>query len=104
METEKVRLRVGDDHIVRLSSLGTAGYRWFHDVAGGQQPAVEVSKEWGRAPGEEAPPPTPGTTADEVFRIRAVHPGTATVHLAQRRPWEKESPLNRRVLEIEVED
>lgn len=93
-------LRVGEEHELRLPGLATAGYQWSCDVEGTGD-ALAVSK-LSRA--QDRPDPSPvGTSADEVFRITALHSGEARLRFEQRRRWEKDMPpLHTHVVEVEV--
>ena len=93
-----VNLSVGDEHEVRLEGLATAGYRWV--------PAVEddaVAEIAGSDVAELANRRI-GTSADELFTIRAVGPGATRVRFEQRRPFEAKDvpPIEERVFEIRV--
>jgi predicted secreted protein len=94
-----VTLRVGEEHPVRLSGLGTAGYRWVAFVEG-DAGVVDVVAAGVAAPANERI----GTSADELFTIRALRPGATRVRFAQRRPWEPDAtpPVAERVLELRV--
>jgi len=72
-------LRVGQEHQIRLRSLGSAGYIWTAEADG---PSVEVTHT--RSPGG---PAAPGASTDEIIVIRPVSAGSATIRLEQRRPW-----------------
>ena len=65
-----VALRVGEDHPVRLAGLGTAGYHWVALVEGDER-IVEVSPTGLAQPANHRI----GTSADELFTIRALRPG-----------------------------
>jgi predicted secreted protein len=75
-----VTLRVGEERQVRLPSLGSAGFLWFAEADGS-------SVELARTRGTDASL-APGASTDEIIIINAVAPGTATIRLTQRRPWE----------------
>jgi predicted secreted protein len=99
VEAEVVNLRVGDAHRVRLPGLGTAGYRWMPAVEGDHDVA-QVSD----AGVAERANKRIGTSADELFDIRAVGPGAARVRFTQRRPFEPDdvAPAGEQVIEIRV--
>ena len=84
---------------MRLAGLGTAGYRWVAFVEG-DEGVVDVRPAGVAAPANERI----GTSADELFTIRARRPGAARVRFAQRRPWEPDTtpPVAERVLELRV--
>lgn len=94
-----VNLRAGEEHRVRLPGLGTAGYRWMPAVEG-DAGVAEVS-DAGLA---ELANRRIGTSADELFDIRAVGPGVARVRFAQRRPFEPADvpPAAEQVVEVRV--
>ena len=69
-----VALRVGEDHPVRLAGLGTAGYHWVALVEGDER-IVEVSATGLAQPANRRI----GTSADELFTIRALRPGATRV-------------------------
>ena len=73
-------LRVGQEHQIRLPSLGTAGYIWTAESNGG---SVEISHTRG-----SEKPQHPGGSTDEIIVIHSLTAGSATVRLEQRRPWE----------------
>jgi predicted secreted protein len=93
-----VNLRVGDEHELRLKGLATAGYRWVPAVEDG---AVADVAESGVA---ELANRRIGTSADELFTIRAVGPGATRVRFEQRRPFEPKDvpPAEEHVVEIRV--
>jgi predicted secreted protein len=94
-------LRVGEEHEVRLSGLATAGYHWSCEVEGAQD-ALAVSKQWA-SPEDRPDPSDVGTSAEEIFRITALRPGTATLRFTQGRRWERETPpLNTLVMGVDV--
>ena len=94
-----MNLDVGEAHRVRLPGLGSAGYRWSA-VVEGDEGVVEVS-DAGLA---ELANRRIGTSADELFDIRAVAPGVARVRFAQRRPFEPADvpPAAEEVVEVRV--
>jgi predicted secreted protein len=94
-----VELRVGEQHPIRLAGLGTAGYRW-EPLVEGDEGVAEVSDAGVARPANARI----GTSADELFTIRAVRPGVTRVRFVQRRPWESEDEpaANEHVVEIRV--
>jgi inhibitor of cysteine peptidase len=99
--TEVVELQVGDEHVVRLTGRGTAGYRWAPEAVDDESVA-EVSEPQVAAPESEAT----GASGDELFRVRALAPGSTRIAFAQRRPWEAEdsAPSEEHVVELRVTD
>ena len=94
-----MNLGVGEAHRVRLPGLATAGYRWSAAVEG-DEGVAEVSD----AGVAELADRRIGTSADELFDIRAVGPGVARVRFAQRRPFEPAdvAPAAEQVVEVRV--
>jgi predicted secreted protein len=97
--SDVVTLRVGEDHPVRLAGLGTAGYQWLVLVEG-DEGVADVTAAGLAAPANARI----GTSADELFTIRAVGPGATRVRFEQRRPFEPKDvpPIEERVFEIRV--
>jgi predicted secreted protein len=96
---DAIELRVGEEHLVTLAGLGTAGYRWAPEVEGDGEVA-EVARTGGEPPATEAI----GASASEAFTLRAKHPGSVRIRFAQRRPWEKDDapPANERTIRLRV--
>lgn len=99
MASDVLNLRVGDEHPVRLKGLATAGYRWVPALEGDD--GIAAVDEAGVA---ELPNRRIGTSADELFTIRALRPGAAVVRFAQRRPFESKDvpPVEEHVFEVRV--
>lgn len=96
---DALRLRVGEERPIHLESLLSAGYEWEPQLEG-DEAVAEVVKG-------EPPPDTSelavGASPPEVFKIKALRPGKATVRFAQRRPWESGSdPSDEHVVELDV--
>lgn len=98
----QLAVKVGQAHTLRLAGKGTAGYIWTCDVSGDSE-SVSVSRR--------TEPPAPGVeskmvgfSADELFDIRGLSAGRATLTLALRRPWERNRPpLEDHVVHVAVE-
>ena len=86
----KIELRVGEKYAFRLKGLGAAGYSWEYGIEQTRK-VVSVSSEFVDA-GKRTGPLPPGYSLDVLITIRALEPGHATIHLAQRRSWEKAKP------------
>ena len=91
--------RTGEEHRIRLAGLGTAGYRWMAAVEG-DEGVVEVIAAGVARPANRRI----GTSADELFDIRAIGPGVARVRFLQRRPFEPDDvpPADEQVVEVRV--
>ena len=96
---DALRLKVGEEHPIRLESLLSSGYEWEPEVEGDEAIAEVVKSEPAQESGEEAV----GASPAEVFKIKALRPGKATVRFAQRRPWESAGePSDEHVVEVDV--
>lgn len=82
---DHLELAVGEQHVVELPGLGTAGYVWDDDIVG-EDGVVEV--RWTRGHPSGAAPQPVGLSAPEVATIRALRPGTVEIRLYQHRRWE----------------
>lgn len=100
---EKIELRVGEKYTFRLKGLGAAGFNWEYNIEGTGK-VVSVSLELvndGRKTGSLPP----GYSLDVLTTIHALESGRATVHLTQRRSWEKNKlPIKEHVIEIFVKN
>ena len=90
---------MGESHPIRLAGLGTAGYRWVPLVEGDEGVADVIDAGVAKLANARI-----GTSADELFTIRAVRPGVTHVRFAQRRPWESDDvpAANEHVVELRV--
>jgi predicted secreted protein len=94
----RLTLAVGEERVVPLRALATAGYRWSGSVSGPDPTAIALEVRRG----EIAPGTPPGRSAPEEAVVRALQPGRAMVRLEHRRPWERaQAPAE--VLELQVE-
>ena len=84
---------------MRLAGLGTAGYHWTASVEG-DKAVVDVTAVGLAEPANKRI----GTSADELFTIRALRPGATRVRFAQRRPWEPDATpaVSEHVVELRV--
>jgi len=96
---DSLQLRVGEEHPIELDSLRTAGYVWEPRLEGDESVAEVVKDESPPETGTEAV----GASVPEVFKIKALRPGKATVRFEQRRPWESGGdPDDELVVELDV--
>lgn len=95
----QVVLHVGETFSLDLPGLGTAGYLWSGELLG---PPGVVNVAWSRGSPEGIPSPV-GLGAAETVTIQAQTPGQVTLHLVQRRPWERDKqPLSHRTVQVTV--
>ena len=94
-----IRLQVGEERRLKLSSQGTAGYRWQPEIDG--EDVAEISRQ-------TAPPPKDaaiGAAGDEIFTVKAKRKGRVRVRFAQRRPWEGDAaPANEHIVDLSIDD
>ncbi len=100
---EKLELKAGEIYTFRLKGLGAAGFNWEYDTEETGK-VVSVSLELINDRKKTGPLP-PGYSLDVLATIHSIEPGHATVHLIQRRSWEKNKPpLKEYVIEIIVKN
>jgi hypothetical protein len=79
-----------------LPGLGGAGYGWAVETEGTTGIVDALVTGW---PGVSR---QPGASLDEKLVIRALGTGTATLHLALRRPWQPQNPLKQATVTVTV--
>ena len=90
--SKKIILRVGDTYTLRLPGLGVAGYVWTYKVVGNTD-LVDVSTTTERLQLDDGSKHmTVGSSSDELFIIRAIRAGNATIRFSQQRCWERNEP------------
>jgi predicted secreted protein len=98
---EIVRLKQGDQHIIRLRGLGTAGYEWIYEnsdttIAGVQKEYADESESLSER--------NLGPSATEIFTITALHQGEATLRFQQVRQWEPgKAPREEKLVKLVVD-
>jgi inhibitor of cysteine peptidase len=75
-----------DDFLIALAANPTTGYGWTATVSNPK--VVSADGAAYRAPASKAL----GAGGEQVLAFEAQHPGTATITLRYRRPWEKSTP------------
>jgi len=100
-----VSLKVGEKLTLRFRGRGSAGYSWSYTVEGDPD-VVSVTAEPPDMPIADSTrnlPPSTGS-ADELFTVLAIEPGSATIHFSQRRAWEPNRPsLSEHALQVFVQ-
>ncbi len=100
---EKIELKVGEKYTFRLKGLGAAGYNWEYSIEETGK-IVSVSLDF-VDDGKKTGPLPPGYSLDVLITVQALVSGHATIHLSQRRSWEKDkTPVKEHVLEIFVKN
>ena len=99
--TEEIKLKTGETTTINLKGLATAGYQWNYTIDGNKN-LVTISKDYALTDNVNRKPV--GASADEVFTITAVKPGTVNVYFFQSRSWEKNAnPKNKKRIHIIIE-
>jgi len=80
---ETITLRPGENHLVNLPGLGSAGYRWMLDSCDQHVGVVEEILHSKR----DVAPKIAGSL-DQTFKLSAVAPGRSSVRFVQRRRFE----------------
>jgi len=95
---EEITINIGDHYIVKLKSLGTAGYRWFMTDVNLQFFQVEKILSL-----ESSLAQIPGNNAPERFLITALQSGERIIHFKQSRSFEPDKPpINIYILKVTV--
>lgn len=81
---DEIKIKVGDSTEIRLESLSTAGYTW--EVKNDDSTIVSVVPVKNQQQGGQFLPA--GRSFEEVYTIKALHTGAATVLFQQKRSWE----------------
>lgn len=103
-EQQRILLKPGESHTLRLPSRGPAGYDWILTLEGDES-AVDVLRSAALSPGMSAPPLSPGQGIDQLFTVLAVSSGHVVIRFEQRLPFEpEEPPVDERVLDVTVEE
>jgi inhibitor of cysteine peptidase len=82
-----IELAQGGTLIVQLPSNPSTGYSW--GVKGDCSPLKLVKSDYKQQNQSSQKVGAPGT---QVLQMKAIGPGTATLNLEYRRPWEKDVP------------
>jgi len=100
----RIKLAVGEQHVLRLSPIASAGYVWDY-VVEGKPGIIDITVATAGTPSITGPDgsPPPGFSFETQFTIKGTNPGRAKVRFRLHRPWEHdESPSDERVLEVSV--
>ena len=90
---QEINLRVGDTFEVSLTETRTTGFSWSIKSAGEPVCAV-VADEFAN----QSTTPGKSSTHQWLFKVEA--PGSATIELHYRRPWQKSAPARTYTLRI----
>ncbi|MBZ5675579.1 MAG: protease inhibitor I42 family protein [Acidobacteriia bacterium] len=81
MTPQQITTAAGEEFVVRLPAVATAGYQWEVRTL---PPGIRLESP---AP-ETIPGDRPGDTVTEVFRFRAEKAGDYSISFAYKRSWE----------------
>jgi predicted secreted protein len=79
--TQQITTAAGEEFVIHLSAVATAGYQWEVRTL---PPGIRLVNP---AP-ENIPGDRPGGTVTEIFRFRAEKAGDYTITFAYKRSWE----------------
>lgn len=100
-DIEEIILQAGDSTTIKLKGLAAAGYEWNY-TTGDSKDLVTISKDFVLE--EKLTQKNMGTSADEVFTIKANKKGTLIIYFFQKRSWEKNmAPVNEKKIKIIIE-
>ncbi len=97
--TETVQLKQGQQHVVQLKGLATAGYEWVYEnsdeaTAGVQKAIAPEPSEGGKLGGSNT----------EVFTVTALKKGEATLRFRHVRQWETgKAPREEKLVKLVIE-
>lgn len=98
---EEIVLQAGGSTTITLKGLASAGYEWNYTV-GGDDDLVTISKDFVLT--EKLTRKNMGTSADEVFTIKANKKGNLLIHFFQKRGWEKNvDPVHEKKVKVIIE-
>jgi predicted secreted protein len=82
-----IRVRPGDAIVLRLGQVAGAGYAWI---------PVSTADELLTLTASASTPTALGGGKESVLTFKAMRPGTGTIELAYRRPWEPPTAAEKR--------
>ncbi|MEO6549547.1 MAG: protease inhibitor I42 family protein [Ferruginibacter sp.] len=99
METKTIQ--IGDEIEISLKGKGTSGFTWKYTLIPSNIISLEEKKQVNKDAGSLAP----GVSLPEVFTIKGIQQGTATIHFYLTRSWEKKTalPIEEKDIMITVE-
>jgi hypothetical protein len=100
----RIELGVGERWSASLPGLGSAGYEWAWEIEEGAGVVEVTLAPLSLPPMSPAGGEPPGSSnAEEQVEVCALRPGTARIHLSQRRRWEAgQPPLHKHVVVVTV--
>lgn len=99
--TEEIKLKKEESVTISLKGLSTAGYEWSYKISGDKD-CIKISKDFDVS--EKSVRKNSGSSADEIYQIKAKKTGTANIHFTQQRNWEKNAePADEKKIKIIIE-
>jgi len=88
-----INLKPGETYALLLKSLPSEGYGWTFELLGDKE---SISANFAKQATPPAPDPNVpkfvGASVEQRFLVKGLCPGSVTIHLVERRPWEKDKP------------
>lgn len=98
---QQITLKAGETTTINLKGLGTAGYEWNYTLDNNKN-LVTISKDFKLT--DKVKRKNIGSSADEVFTIKAHNKGTVTILFFQKRDWETNvAPVNEKKVTIIID-
>ena len=100
----QIELSVGEQYIVRLMPIASAGYTWEHVLEGESGVADVAVTTISPSPDTLLHRSTmQGTSFEKQFTIKGIKPGNTNIRFLLHRPFEHDKPaLEERILELTV--
>jgi len=98
MPTETVQLKTGDQYVVRLKGLATAGYEWVYENS--DEHTAGVQKTIGGEP--PAGSKILGGSTMEEFTVTALQKGEATLRFSHVRQWDNQAPREEKLVKLVI--
>jgi predicted secreted protein len=95
---EIVKLKQGDQHVVRLRGLATAGYEWIYENS--DQKTANVEKAMAEEPVAGG---NLGGSSMEQFTVTALKKGEAILRFSHVRQWENKAPREEKLVKLVIE-
>lgn len=98
MQTETIH--TGESFDVTLQGRGTAGYEWQFEI--NHKDVLEVARK--KEPVNKSSAILPGSPVDEIFTVKGLKKGAATIHFILVRTWEDSAiaPIEEKRIKVEV--
>ncbi len=95
---ENLQLKKGENHVLQLKGLATAGYEWGYTIE--NEKIVSVQKQFVAT--DQTEKKLAGASANESFTITGLQKGSTQVHFKQARSWETGNSSNEKQVTVTV--